>query len=245
MGCSISDGEESAAMEFHFVTIFPELFPGVLETGVLGVAGRKDVASYNVIDLRDFTNDPHRTVDDYPYGGGPGMVMMAPPIVEAVESVRPENEKDEVPVIMLSPAGKILSQADARRLAGMKKIIFVCGRYKGVDERVEQMVVTEMISIGDYIVSGGELPALIVADAVVRHLPGVLGDDRSRETDSFDIERESSLDAAYYTRPPEYRGVGVPEVLVSGNHAKIEEWRRESGLERTAKFRPDLNEASN
>lgn len=227
-------------MEMHFITIFPGMFEGVLESGVLGVAARKKAASYNVVNLRDFAVDSHRTVDDYPYGGGPGMVMMAPPIVDAVESVRSAEEKDRVPVIMLSPAGRVFDQKTARDLADREKIVFICGRYKGVDERTVDLVVTDMISIGDFIVSGGELPALMVADAIIRHLPDVLGDDRSRETDSFDIEREFSLDSAYYTRPPEYRGLGVPDILLSGNHAMIEKWRADSAKERTARFRPDL-----
>ncbi len=231
-------------MEMCFITIFPGMFPGVLETGVLGVAAKKGAAGYKVVNLRDFSVDAHRSVDDYPYGGGPGMIMMVPPLVEAVESVRSADERDDVPVIMLSPAGRIFDQAVARELAGRKKIVFICGRYKGVDERAVELVVTDLVSIGDYIVSGGELPALVVADSVIRHLPGVLGDERSRETDSFDVEREFSLDAAYYTRPPQYRGLEVPEVLMSGNHAMIERWREESARKRTERNRPDLLERS-
>ncbi|MCU0640027.1 MAG: tRNA (guanosine(37)-N1)-methyltransferase TrmD [Candidatus Krumholzibacteria bacterium] len=220
------------------------MFPGVLESGVLGVAAKKGAASYRVVNLRDFSTDAHRSVDDYPYGGGPGMVMMAPPLVEAVESVRSADEKEEVPVILLSPAGRVFDQSIARELAGRRKLVFICGRYKGVDERAVELVVTDTISIGDYIVSGGELPALVVADSVIRHLPGVLGDERSRESDSFDVEREFSLDAAYYTRPPEYRGLGVPGVLMSGNHAMIEQWKAQSARERTERKRPDLIERS-
>lgn len=231
-------------MELCFITIFPGIFPGVLESGVLGVAAKKGTASYRVVNLRDFSTDAHRSVDDYPYGGGPGMVMMAPPLVEAVESVRGADEREEVPVILLSPAGRVFDQSVARELAGRRKLVFICGRYKGVDERAVELVVTDTISIGDYIVSGGELPALVVADSVIRHLPGVLGDERSRESDSFDVEREFSLDAAYYTRPPEYRGLGVPEVLMSGNHAMIEQWKAQSARERTERNRPDLIERS-
>lgn len=204
------------------------------------MAARQGAARYEVLNLRDFAVDSHRTVDDYPYGGGPGMVMMAPPIVEAVESVRGEEEVGRVPVILLSPAGRMFSQDRARELAEKDKLIFICGRYKGVDQRAVDLVVTDMISIGDFIVSGGELPAMIVADSIIRHLPGVLGDERSRETDSFDIERGASLDAAYYTRPPEYRGMQVPEVLISGNHGMIEQWRKRSSFERTKRHRPDL-----
>ena len=168
------------------------------------------------------------------------MVMMAPPIVKAVESVRSPEEGDEAPVILLSPSGKRFDQQRAGRLSGASKLVFVCGRYKGFDERVIDILGAEPISIGDFVLSGGELPALVIADSVVRHIPGVLGDERSRETDSFSGERGAALDAAYYTRPPEFRGLNVPEVLLSGNHAKIEEWRVQSSRERTRIRRPDL-----
>jgi tRNA (guanine37-N1)-methyltransferase len=227
-------------MELYFVTIFPEVFVKPLESGILGIAAKKNAAGYHVVDLRDFADDRYGTVDDYPYGGGPGMVMMAPPIVKAVESVRLPEEGERSPVILLSPSGGKFDQQTARRLAVTDKIVFVCGRYKGVDERVTDILGAEPISIGDFVLSGGELPALVIADAVVRHLPGVLGDERSRDTDSFSGERGASLDAAYYTRPPEFRGFKVPDILLSGNHAKIEEWRIESARERTMSRRPDL-----
>ncbi len=216
----------------------------MLETGVLGIAARKGITRYNVVNLRDYAVDSHGSIDDYPYGGGPGMVMMAPPIVEAVESVRGQDKKDDVPVILLSPSGRPFTQSLASELAKKEGIVFVCGRYKGVDERVRELVVTEAVSIGDYVVSGGELPALVIADSIVRHFPGVLGDERSRDTDSFDIERKRSLDSAYYTRPPEYRGLKVPEVLISGDHAKIDDWRERSARERTLSFRPELLDGS-
>jgi tRNA (guanine37-N1)-methyltransferase len=221
-------------MEIHFITIFPDMFVEPLCTGVLGIAAKKGAASYGVVNLRDFSKDRH------PYGGGPGMVMMAPTIVEAVEAITSPDEIDGTAVILLTPCGEVFDQAKALTLSHKRKLVFICGRYKGVDERVSELVVGESISIGDFVTSGGELPALVVADAIVRCLPGVLGDERSRETDSFTPEREFSLDAAYYTRPPEFRGLKVPEVLLSGNHAKIEQWRRESALERTRKHRPDL-----
>lgn len=228
-------------MDFYFITIFPRLFETTIESGVLGIAARKGAARYHVVNLRDFAVDSYGTVDDYPYGGGPGMVLMAPPVVEAVESVRREvDQVESVTVILLSPCGELFTQAKAVELARRSTIIFICGRYKGVDERVRELVVNESISVGDYIVSGGELPALIVTEAVVRNLSGVLGDERSRETDSFSPEREFTLDAAYYTRPPEYRGHKVPEVLISGNHAKIDEWRKESARKRTLRYRPEL-----
>ena len=230
-------------MELYFITIFPELFEKPLETGILGIAAKKGAAGYHLVDLRDFAEDRYGTVDDYPYGGGPGMVMMAPPIVKAVESVRSPEEREGAPVILLSPSGARFDQETAQRLSRADKVVFICGRYKGVDERVVDILGAEPVSIGDYVLSGGELPALVVADAVVRNLPDVLGDERSRETDSFSGERGASLDAAYYTRPPEFRGMKVPDVLLSGNHGKIDEWRVESSRERTKARRPDLWEA--
>ena len=227
-------------MEICFITIFPGMMNGPLASGMLDIAVKKGIAEYTVVDLRDFAVDKHGSVDDYPYGGGPGMVMMAPPVVEAVESVRTAEEAGEVPVILMSPTGRRFDQSIAIELARHEKIVFICGRYKGIDARVEELVITDTISIGDYILSGGELPALAVADAVVRHLPGVIGDERSRDTDSFSRDREFMLDAAYYTRPQESRGLKVPEILQSGNHATIDEWRKESALERTIRLRPDL-----
>ncbi|MBD3178157.1 MAG: tRNA (guanosine(37)-N1)-methyltransferase TrmD [Candidatus Latescibacteria bacterium] len=225
-------------MEFAFITIFPSIFEGVLSTGVLGVASRKGMAGYSVVNLRDFAVDRHGSVDDYPYGGGPGMILMVQPVVEAVESVYGDMDRSKTSVVLMSPCGRQFSQQVAEELAGNKKIIFICGRYKGVDERINDLVVTDRISIGDFILSGGELPALMVADSVVRYLPGVLGNEESRDTDSFSGEdREQLLDSAYYTKPREYRGLKVPEPLISGDHARIEEWRRNSAAERTERFR--------
>jgi tRNA (guanine37-N1)-methyltransferase len=227
-------------MEICFITIFPGMMTGPLTSGMLDIAVQKGVAEYTVVNLRDFAVDKHGSIDDYPYGGGPGMVMIAPPVVDAVESVRTAEEAEEVPVILMSPAGRRFDQSIAVELSRHEKIIFVCGRYKGIDERVEELVITDTVSIGDYILSGGELPALVVADAIVRHLPGVIGDERSRDSDSFSCDREFMLDASYYTRPTEYRGLKVPEILQSGNHAKIDEWREESAKDRTKRLRPDL-----
>lgn len=227
-------------MDIYFVTIFPDLFREALVSGMMGIAERSGAARYHVINLRDFAEDRYGSVDDYPYGGGAGMILMAPPIVRAVESVRSADEGDEAPVLLLDPCAPVFDQAKARGLAGKRKLVFVCGRYKGVDERVRELLGAEGVSIGDFVLSGGELGALVVTDAVVRCLPGVLGDERSRETDSFSEERDFCLDAAYYTRPPEFRGQVVPEVLLSGNHAKIDEWRVRSARERTLRYRPDL-----
>lgn len=229
-------------MEIYFITIFPDAFNAILETGILGVAAKKGAVRYHVVNLRDFAEDNYGSIDDYPYGGGPGMILMASPIVKAVESVTSPGEGDGTSVVLLSPCGKVFDQRASIRLARKEKIVFICGRYKGVDQRVNDLVVTDIISIGDYILSGGELPSLVVADTVVRNLSGVLGDERSRETDSFSAGRHFSLDAAYYTRPEEFRSLRVPEVLLSGNHAKIDEWRRESAQERTRRYRPDLIE---
>jgi tRNA (guanine37-N1)-methyltransferase len=228
-------------LEIVFITIFPDMFTAPLESGVFGVAAKKGAAMYRVVNIRDFADDRYGTVDDYPYGGGAGMILMAPPIVKAVESVRAADEAHDTPVILMSPRGRVFDQAAAVELSGRSKIIFICGRYKGVDERVVDLVVDDMISVGDYVLSGGELPALVVADAVTRQLADVLGDERSRDTDSFTAEREFSLDAVYYTRPSEYRGMKVPEVLLSGNHALIDQWRRKSAREQTIRHRPDLS----
>jgi tRNA (guanine37-N1)-methyltransferase len=227
-------------MDIYFLTIFPEMFREPLAAGMTGIAEKNGAVRYRVINLRDFAEDRYGSVDDYPYGGGPGMILMAPPILRAVDSIRSQDEGAGSPVILLSPCGKVFDQEKANELSTKEKLVFLCGRYKGVDERVRDLVVTESISIGDYILSGGELAALVVTDAVVRRLPGVLGDERSRETDSFTVERQFCLDAAYYTRPPEYRGLVVPEALLSGNHARIDEWRTESARDRTLRFRPDL-----
>lgn len=224
-------------MRINVITIFPEIVENILSMGMLGVAAKKSLAAFHVVNLRDFTKDRHRTVDDQPYGGGGGMILMAPPIVEAVESL---GARAGSPVILLSPAGRRFDQRMAHELASNEEITFVCGRYKGVDERIRRLVVTEEVSIGDYILSGGELAAAVCIEAVVRLKEDVLGNKDTRESDSFEEERDHLLDCAYYTRPVEYRGLRVPEVLISGNHKEIERWRKASSLERTQQLRPDL-----
>jgi tRNA (guanine37-N1)-methyltransferase len=224
-------------MRINVVTIFPELMDAFLGTGMLGVAKKKGLVAFRCVTPREFTSDAHRTVDDSPFGGGAGMVMMAPPIVDAVESL---DRAAGSPVILMGPAGKRLDQSDAERLANEPELTFICGRYKGVDERVRELVVTEEISLGDFVLSGGVGPAATVIEAVVRLVGGVLGDDESANTDSFAPGREGRLDCAWYTRPAEYRGLKVPDVLMSGHHAEIEKWRRASSLQRTRRFRPDL-----
>ncbi len=224
-------------MRFNVVTIFPEVMEAIFAMGMLAVADKKGLASYRAVSPREFTADVHRTVDDEPYGGGAGMVMMAPPIVDAVESL---DRTQDSPVILLSPAGRRFDQAMARRFAGESELTFVCGRYKGVDERVRELVVTDEVSIGDFVLSGGELAAAVCIEAVVRLLEDVLGNEESAESDSFAGGREGLLDCAWYTRPAEYRGLRVPDVLLSGHHAQIELWRKDSSIQRTRKYRPDL-----
>ena len=222
-------------MRIHLVTIFPEFFAGPLEQGMIRVARERGVLETEVVDLRDFTTDRHRTTDDAPFGGGAGMVMLAEPLFAAVEKVAPDPADRHV--ILLTPQGRPFRQADAVRLASEPRLVLVSGRYKGVDERVAEHLVDEELSLGDFVLSGGEPAALCVVDAVARLLPGVLGTFDSAESDSF---HSGLLDCAYYTRPAVFRGWPVPDVLVSGDHGKIARWRREDALRRTFVRRPDL-----
>jgi tRNA (guanine37-N1)-methyltransferase len=227
------------------LTLFPDMVRTVLETSILDRAARQGQVRYEVTDIRDFAVDKHRTVDDTPYGGGAGMIMMAPCVVEAVEAVR---QGPQAPVVLTTPQGErlderltlaLLAEAEA---AG--ELIVVCGHYKGVDERARELVVTREVSIGDYVLSGGELPALVIIDALVRRIPGVLHNEDSSACDSFTPEREGGLDCPWYTKPPVYRDLAVPEVLLSGHHARIEQWRREQARQRTQQRRPDLDAAA-
>jgi tRNA (guanine37-N1)-methyltransferase len=224
-------------MRINVVSIFPEMMDAIFASGMLAVAAKKGIVEYRALSPREFTADLHRTVDDTPFGGGAGMVMMAPPIVDAVESLSPAPGS---PVILMGPSGKRFDQATAHRLAQEKELTFICGRYKGVDERVRELVASEEISVGDFVLSGGELAAAAVIEATVRLLDDVLGNDDSAASDSFEPERAGGLDCARYTRPAEYRGMGVPAVLMSGHHAEIEKWRKQSSRERTRRWRPDL-----
>ncbi len=229
------------ALAIKLLTLFPDLARAVLGTSILGRAQARELVRYEVIDLRDFAVDRHGTVDDAPYGGGPGMIMMAPPLVEAVERHR---AVPEAAVLLMSPQGErlherlVLELAAAAQAAG--EILLLCGHYKGVDERVVALTGAREISIGDYVLSGGELPALVVVDALVRRLPGALNDEESAAGDSFTAQRGGGLDAPWYTRPPVYRGLAVPEVLLSGHHARIEQWRRREAAARTRARRPEL-----
>jgi len=215
------------------ITIFPGIFEGPLRESLLGKAIADGVLDVRVHDLRDATSDRHRRTDDEPYGGGPGMVMKPDPIFAAVEALGPDRGR----TILLSPAGRRLDRDLAHELAAERSLVLICGRYEGVDERVVEGLPAEELSIGDYVLSGGELPALVLLEAVARLVPGVIGRQESHERDSFE---DGLLDHPHYTRPAEFRGMEVPEVLRSGDHAAIERWRRDASLEKTRRNRPDL-----
>ena len=212
-------------MLISVVTIFPEFFSGPLSLSIPSRAAAAGAVQYRIVDLRDYTHDKHRTVDDYPYGGGAGMVMKPEPFFEAIDALAPSG-----PIVLLSPRGRRFTQDDARRYAAGNELTLLCGHYKDVDQRVAEHLATEEISIGDFVVSGGEPAALAVIDATVRLLPGALGDMESALGDSF---YDRGLSAPSYTRPPAYRGFAVPDVLLSGDHKKIDQWRRERGEELT------------
>jgi tRNA (guanine37-N1)-methyltransferase len=225
-------------MRFEIVTIFPRMIEAGLAEGVVGRAVARGVIDVKVHDLRAFTVDRHRSVDDVPYGGGPGMVMKPEPLVKAVEHIVATTGRPGA-VILLSPQGRRFTQVEAQRLRRLGSLVLICGRYEGIDERVRELVATEELSVGDFVVSGGELPALIVVDAVSRLVPGVVGDGQSVEQDSFS---RGLLDHPHYTRPPAYQGLQVPEVLLSGHHAQVERWRRTAALRQTLRARPELLE---
>ena len=224
-------------MKFHIVTIFPEFFRGPFEHGVIQKARDAGLIEIHVHDLRTWTYDRHRTVDDRPFGGGEGMLLKAGPIFEAVEAIwpaRPEGSK----VVLLSAQGKKFDQAKAREFGGLQELLLICGRYEGVDERVAEHLADEELSIGDYVLSGGELAAAVVVDAVARLQAGVLGNESSSVDESF--SEEGLLDWPQYTRPAEFRGWKVPDVLIGGNHEEIRKWRRSAAREKTQRQRPDL-----
>jgi tRNA (guanine37-N1)-methyltransferase len=225
-------------MKCEIVTIFPGIFTAYLTEGMLGRALQRGLIDIKVRNLRDYTKDKHRTVDDYPYGGGSGMVMKPEPFFAAIEALNPDTAKRRV--ITLSPAGKRFDQEIASELSKeTRQLMFLCGRYEAVDERVRIALADDELSIGDYVLTGGELPALVIIDAVARLIPGVLGDEHSAEVESFSW---GILDYPHYTRPPVFRGLEVPEVLLSGNHKDIQRWRRKEALRRTVLRRPDLLE---
>jgi len=225
-------------MKIDILTIFPEMFSGVFGSSILKKAEEKEAVSYNVVNFREFSKDKHRTVDDYPYGGGAGMVLKPQPIFDAVDHLK-RDSKDKPRIILLCPQGETYNQKKAEQLSKEDHLIFICGHYEGYDERIREHLVTDEISIGDYVLTGGELGAMVVIDSVVRLLPGVLGNDESPIYDSFS---SGLLEHPHYTRPADFRGMKVPEVLLSGNHQKIKEWRINESLNRTKNRRPDLLE---
>ncbi len=222
-------------MDFDLLTLFPRILEGPVDESILKRARERGLVRVRVHNLRDFTHDKHRVVDDKPYGGGQGMLMKPEPIFEAVEQLR----RAESCVVLMSPAGRKLTQAVAREFAGKPHLIIICGHYEGVDERVREALVNEEVSIGDYVLTNGALAAAVFVDAVVRLVPGVLGDEQSAADDSF---AHGLLEHPQYTRPPEFRGMKVPDVLVSGNHAEIARWQQEQRRKRTKERRPDLLE---
>ncbi len=225
-------------MRFHVVTIFPEMFDGLLDVGVLKRAINNRLIEVNLTDIRDFTTDKHRSVDDYQFGGGSGMLLKPDPLFKSVESIQQQQSLDiNVPVILMSPQGRTLSQKIVEDLSRFENLVLICGRYEGVDERVREHLVTDEISIGDYVLSGGELAAMVLIETISRLIPGVLGSIESAEDDSFTSEL---LQNPQYTRPSLFRDWSVPEVLLSGDHKEIEKWRRQEALRRTHKRRPDL-----
>jgi tRNA (guanine37-N1)-methyltransferase len=223
-------------MKFDVVTIFPAMIRGALAEGVVGRGVERGLLDVMVHDLRDFTTDRHRSVDDVPYGGGPGMVMKPEPLVRAVEHVRETRGRPDR-VLLLSPQGPVLTQGEVERISSLQHVVLVCGRYEGMDERVRALLSAEELSIGDYVLSGGELAALVVVDAVGRLVPGVVGDGQSVVEESFS---RGLLDYPHYTRPAEFGGVKVPDVLLSGHHAEVRRWRLKAALARTLERRPDL-----
>jgi tRNA (guanine37-N1)-methyltransferase len=263
----------AGTMRFDLITIFPEFFTGPLDHGILRRARESGLVDVRIQDLRVFTKDKHRSVDDRPFGGGEGMVLKPEPLFEATESLlgqsmgsaqEPASLDSKTAIVLMSAAGNLFRQTTARRYAQLDRIIFLCGRYEGVDERVAEHLATEEISVGDYVLSGGELPAMVVIDAVTRLIPGALGNEASSQNESFSenlAARDSSpvgaqhaaplqassqfsnyllLDFPHYTRPADFRGWKVPEVLIGGNHAEVANWRRAAALEKTQRNRPDL-----
>jgi len=221
-------------MKIHILTLFPGMFVGPLSESIIKRAVDRGLVEIAIHNIRDYTSDRHHVVDDYPYGGGPGMVLKPEPLFEAVEAIKGEFQ---IPVILLTPQGRLFDQQAAAELAKHDEMILVCGHYEGVDERVREYLVTDEISIGDYVLSGGELAAMVVVDALVRQLPGALGSETSGGEDSHS---SGLLEYPQYTRPQSFRGWVVPDVLLSGNHAQIAKWRREQSLLRTLQRRPDL-----
>lgn len=226
-------------MNFHVMTLFPEMIRNGLEESITGRALKSNVITLNTVNIRDFSQDKHLHVDDYPYGGGAGMVMQPGPIYRAFESIKQSTGKEKLRLVYLTPQGSVFNQNMARELAKEEDLVFLCGHYEGVDERILELIVTDYVSIGDYVLTGGELPAMVMIDTISRMVPGVLSNEASAESESFS---EPLLEYPQYTRPEEFMGKRVPAVLLSGHHANIEKWRRQQSLLRTRERRPDLLE---
>lgn len=224
-------------MQYRIMTLFPQMFPGIMDASILGRAKESGLIGWKTFDIREYTLDKHKRVDDYPYGGGAGMVMQAEPVYRCYEAVARELGHTPKRVIYMTPQGRVFDQKMAEEFAREEELVFLCGHYEGIDERVLEEIVTDAVSVGDYVMTGGELPAMAVMDAVSRLVPGVLNNEDSARNESFS---DGLLEHPQYTRPEEILGRKVPEVLLSGHHAKIEEWRREKSLERTREYRPDL-----
>jgi len=229
-------------MKIHIITGFPDLFRGPLDESIIKRSREKKLVEIYIHDLRQYSHDKHNRIDDYPYGGGPGMILKPEPIFSCIESVLETYQISEPNLIFLTPQGQKYTQSKAKRLSEREHLIFLCGHYKGVDERIREYWKMDEISIGDYVLTGGELPALVIIDSVVRLIPGAISDLDSAKTDSF---YQNMLDCPYYTRPDVFRGMAVPEILLSGHHAEIEKWRKNEAWTRTLKVRPDLIENGN
>lgn len=225
-------------MNYHILTLFPEMVLNGLHTSIIGRAAEKGLLSIEAIDIREYSTDKHRHVDDYPYGGGAGMVMQPMPICDAYEDLCGKIGK-KPRVIYMTPQGKVFNQKIAQELAKEEDLVFLCGHYEGIDERALELIATDYLSIGDYVLTGGELPAMVMIDSISRLIPGVLNNDISAEFESF---QDNLLEYPQYTRPEEYKGLKVPEVLLSGHHKNIDAWRREQSIQRTLERRPDLLE---
>ncbi len=224
-------------MKIDILTLFPEMFSGPFDSSIIKRATEKGILEIHITYIRDFAHDKHRITDDYPFGGGAGMVMKPEPIFEAVEFVKERSGSGHSRVILLCPQGRVFNQDMARNLAGESHLILICGHYEGIDERVREKLVDDEISIGDFVLTGGEIPAMVIVDAVARMIPGVLGEEESFVTDSF---YNGLLEYPQYTRPREYAGLKVPDILLSGDHEKIRLWRRKMSLQKTLERRPDL-----
>ncbi len=229
-------------MKYYIMTLFPEMFPGIMDTSILGRGKERGLIDWEALNIRDYTLDKHMKVDDYPYGGGAGMVMQAEPVYRCYQAIEEKSTAKKRRVIYMTPQGHVFDQKMAKEFAKEEELVFLCGHYEGIDERVLEEIVTDYVSIGDYVLTGGELPSMVVMDTISRLVPGVLGNNDSAETESFS---DGLLEYPQYTRPVEILGRRVPDVLMSGHHENIEKWRMEKSIQRTKQYRPDLYEMWN